>query len=441
MKRIVIIGGGWSGCAAALAARQAGADEVVLLERTDSLLGTGLVGGIMRNNGRYTAAEEMIALGGGVLFEVCDANSRHRNMDFPGHKHASMYDVGTIERAVKDQLLAAGVEVWLQARVAGLEQAGGSVQSVSLENAQRIGGDVFIDCTGSFGPQSFCTEHGNGCVMCVMRCPTFGPRVSVVGLAGIAESQGRKPDGSIGAMSGACELPKDSIEPEVVAALEEHGVVVLPLPAAAVDEKKLGTKCCQQYASAEYAQNVILLHNGRVKLMTTHVPLQQLRQVRGLENVRYADPYAGTVGNSMRYAALAPRDDAMRVQGGVDNLFCGGEKAGLLVGHTEAIVTGTLAGHNAARQAAGRAPLVLPDTLAVGDAIRHVRERMATPEGMGEKYTFSGAGYFKRMQQLGLYSADPAAIRARVAEAGLEGVMGAMQGAAKSTAKRAALVS
>ena len=39
------MGGGWSGCAAALAARQAGADEVVLLERTDSLLGTGLVGG------------------------------------------------------------------------------------------------------------------------------------------------------------------------------------------------------------------------------------------------------------------------------------------------------------------------------------------------------------------------------------------------------------
>ena len=425
MSRIVIVGGGWSGCAAALAARQAGADEVVLLERTDSLLGTGLVGGIMRNNGRFTAAEEMIALGGGLLFEVCDANSRHRNLDFPGHRHASMYDVGTIERAVKDRLLAAGVEVWLQARVAGLDQAQGSVRSVSLENAQRIEGDVFVDATGSFGPQSFCTEHGNGCVMCVMRCPTFGPRVSVVGLAGITERQGRKPDGTVGAMSGACELPKDSIDPDLVRQLEERGALVLPLPPALVDEKKLGTKCCQQYASAEYAHNVVLLHNGRVKLMTTHVPLQQLRQVRGLENVRYADPYAGTVGNSMRYAALAPRNDAMQVQGGVDNLFCSGEKAGLLVGHTEAIVTGALAGHNAARQAAGLAPLVLPETLAVGDAIRHVRERMATPEGMGEKYTFSGAGYFKRMQALGLYSADPVAIHRRVAAAGLEGAFGA----------------
>ena len=146
MPRIVVIGGGWGGCAAALAAKKAGA-EVILVEKTDCLLGTGLVGGIMRNNGRFTAAEEMIALGGGVLFEVCDANSRHRHLDFPGHKHASMYDVGTIERAVKDRLLGAGVEVWLQARVAGLDQASGSVRSVSLENAQRIDGDVFVDAT------------------------------------------------------------------------------------------------------------------------------------------------------------------------------------------------------------------------------------------------------------------------------------------------------
>ena len=65
MPRIVVIGGGWAGCAAALSARAAGAD-VVVLERTDCLLGTGLVGGIFRNNGRFTAAEEMIAMGAGA---------------------------------------------------------------------------------------------------------------------------------------------------------------------------------------------------------------------------------------------------------------------------------------------------------------------------------------------------------------------------------------
>ncbi|HJF56411.1 MAG TPA: FAD-dependent oxidoreductase, partial [Anaerotruncus colihominis] len=43
----VTVGGGWAGCAAALGAAKAGVRSV-LLERTDQLLGTGLVGGIMR---------------------------------------------------------------------------------------------------------------------------------------------------------------------------------------------------------------------------------------------------------------------------------------------------------------------------------------------------------------------------------------------------------
>lgn len=80
---VVIAGGGWSGCAAAVAARKSGA-EVVLHERTDMLLGTGLVGGIMRNNGRFTATEEAIAMGGGDLFTLIDRQSRHTGVEFPG---------------------------------------------------------------------------------------------------------------------------------------------------------------------------------------------------------------------------------------------------------------------------------------------------------------------------------------------------------------------
>ncbi|MDT8378651.1 MAG: FAD-dependent oxidoreductase [Desulfotignum sp.] len=64
--RVIVIGGGWAGCAAAVSAVKQGA-EVVLLERTDMLLGTGLVGGIMRNNGRLTATEELKAMGGGSV--------------------------------------------------------------------------------------------------------------------------------------------------------------------------------------------------------------------------------------------------------------------------------------------------------------------------------------------------------------------------------------
>ena len=78
-KTVVIAGGGWGGCAAACSVRRAGA-RAVLLERTDMLLGTGLVGGIMQNNGRLAAALEMEALGAGELFALTDRCARHRNV-------------------------------------------------------------------------------------------------------------------------------------------------------------------------------------------------------------------------------------------------------------------------------------------------------------------------------------------------------------------------
>ena len=88
---VIIIGGGWAGSAAALAAKQAGADRVVILERTDMLLGCGLAGGIMRNNGRQTAAEELTAMGAGGLFSITDSVATHKNVNFPGHAHAWLY--------------------------------------------------------------------------------------------------------------------------------------------------------------------------------------------------------------------------------------------------------------------------------------------------------------------------------------------------------------
>jgi len=343
-------------------------------------------------------------------------------MEFPGHKHASLYDVAKIEPAVRHCLLEFGVEIWLMSRVTGLERHNGSLAAVSLENGMTIPADVFVDATGTAGSQSFCTEHGNGCVMCVVRCPTFGPRVSLTGLAGIPERQGKKADGTIGAMSGSCKLNKDTVAPEIVRQLEETGLAILPMPPHLINRQKLAAKACQQYATPEFADNIILLDTGQIKLMTSYVPLDQLRQVPGLEDVRYEDPYSGTVGNSMRYSALSPRDDTMRVIGDVDNLFCGGEKAGLLVGHTEAIVTGTLAGHNAVRALAGKEPLTLPDTLAVGDAMTHIREEMETEAGLQKKYTFSGSVLFERMKQRGSYTVDREAIVERVAASGLSGV-------------------
>jgi hypothetical protein len=402
----------------------AGAKSVVVVERTDYMLGTGLVGGIMRNNGRFTAAEEMIAMGAGTLFQVADEVSIHRNFDFPGHKHASLYDVTAIEPAVRKAMEETGIEVKLVNRVTKVNTSNGSIDSIHLENGSTIEGDIFIDTTGTVGPQKNCTRYGAGCVMCIVRCPTFGARTSISGLVGAEDRNGFRTDGEIGVMSGSCKLSKDSLAPELSRQLSEEGLVLVPLPTKTAEKMhaKLGAKACQQYALPEYADNIILLDTGQAKMMTSFIDLDDLRTVPGFEKARYEDPYSGSLGNSIRYLDVTRRDNTMKVECDVDNLYCGGEKAGLLVGHTEAIVTGTLAGHNAVRQLAGRGPIEIPHDLATGDAISYVRSEMDKPGGMSKKYTFSGSVFFQRMKERNRYTTDVDLLEKRVASTGLTGV-------------------
>jgi folate-dependent tRNA-U54 methylase TrmFO/GidA len=92
------------------------------------------------------------------------------------------------------------------------------------------------------------------------------------------------------------------------------------------------------------------------------------------------------------------------------------------VGHTEAMCTGALAGYNAVKSIRGEKPLVLPDALAIGDAIRFVRRQMREEGILSLKYTFSGSVYFERMKAKALYTLDKKQIEQRVGAAGLSGV-------------------
>ena len=418
MKRVVVVGGGWAGCAAAYMAAKKGCN-VNLLERTDMLLGTGLVGGIMRNNGRYTATEESIMLGLGDLFKIIDKQYLHHDIDFPGHKHASLYNVAIIESVIKEALVKAGINLCMQIRVNHVDVENGDIKRVVGDNKESFEGDVYIDTTGTAGGINNCIKYGNGCAMCIMRCQSFGNRVSLTSKAGIEEIVGLKGDGSVGAMSGSCKLLKESLAPDLIEELNANGLVVRALPDNQKNAEKLGSKACQQYALQEYAENIIILNTGHAKLMAPFYPLEQLRQITGMENARFEDPYAGGIGNSMRFFAMAPRDDTLKVQG-LNNLFCAGEKAGLLVGHTEAIVTGSLAGLNAARLSSGLSPITIPDSLAIGTAIKMVRQEMRTVEGRCKKYTFSGSVLFERMKDLDLYTTDLNKIKTRVEKSGLQ---------------------
>jgi len=422
MPKVIVVGGGWAGCSAAISAKKAGA-EVVVLERTDCLLGTGRVAGIFRNNGRFTATEEMIAMGGGDLFMLMDKAARHKNVEFPGHQHASLYDVCLMEPYVRRYMLEMGIDVRVISRATDVVHANGKISAIVLESDEKGEGDVFVEATGTAGPQNNCAKYGNGCAMCALRCPSWGGRISVAGKMGIPEKMGKKADGSIGAMSGSCKLHKDSVARNIVEEMERTGVAVVPIPKEMVHTEKLATKACQQYALPEFAENLILLDTGHVKLMTPFFPLEELRRVPGMENSRYEDPYSGGKGNSIRYLALSPRDDHLQVKGAT-NLFCAGEKAGLLVGHTEAIVTGVLAGRNAVCFALGKPLVKIPESTCIGDAITFVREQMDTEAGMGKKYTFSGDVLFRRMKEKNLYTTDIAAIKQRVADAGFTNLFG-----------------
>ncbi len=420
MNNVVIIGGGWAGCAAALTAKKAGAD-VTILERTDMLLGLGNVGGIMRNNGRYTAAEELKALGAGELIDITDQVARHKNIEFPGHKHAFLYDVHKVEPLVREKLNDLGIKIYYESRAVDVIKNGNKIESIITANGKCVEGDAFIETTGSTGPMGNCLRYGNGCSMCILRCPTFGPRVSISQRAGVEDILGQRGDDAYGAFSGSCKLIKESLGQEIRDELDLKGVAILPVPQEDVNMDKLRFKVCQQYALKEFAENIVLLDTGEAKLMSSYYPLEKLRKIPGLEYARYADPYSGGRGNSIRYLSMAPRNNALKVEN-IDNLFCAGEKSGLFVGHTEAIATGSLAGHNSVRFLLGMSFLELPRSLAIGDIIKYTNEMIKTKAGRKNRYTFSGGKYFERMKEKNLYTTDIEGIKLRLNKLALTNV-------------------
>ena len=66
--------------------------------------------------------------------------------------------------------------------------------------------------------------------------------------------------------------------------------------------------------------------------------------------------------------------------------------------------------------------LILPSSIAIGDLIAFANEKAETREGRKDRYTFAGASYFKRMQELGLYTIDKDEINNRVKKVNLDNI-------------------
>ena len=55
-------------------------------------------------------------MSGGDLFKLIDGNLLHKGISFPGHHHASLYNVATMEPIVRHQLEERGIEVLVAVR-------------------------------------------------------------------------------------------------------------------------------------------------------------------------------------------------------------------------------------------------------------------------------------------------------------------------------------
>ena len=78
--------------------------------------------------------------------------------------------------------------------------------------------------------------------MCILRCPAFGPRVSITNKIGLTDVMGQREDGAFGAFSGSCKLEKHSLSKEIRDELDRKGVVIVGLKKEQIHEEKLSLK-------------------------------------------------------------------------------------------------------------------------------------------------------------------------------------------------------
>jgi flavin-dependent dehydrogenase len=147
--RVVIVGAGFAGCGAAVAAAKAGA-ETVLLERMDFLVASGIRAGVMNNNGKLVAAEEAKALGGGDIFEALESIVLHCG-HIVDEEHAYVYNTVLVEPTVRQLLSDMRVALRLQRRAVDVVKDDGEVKAVVLSKGEIVEGEAFGDCSGNAG--------------------------------------------------------------------------------------------------------------------------------------------------------------------------------------------------------------------------------------------------------------------------------------------------
>lgn len=462
MAKVVIIGGGSAGMGAAVGARKAGA-EVVVLEKRDQLFGIGQIAGSMDVGGRYPLHLEILAMGAPEVNDVLDSISldnmdNYRKSHYPWHSlpgseemtgHSWIYNVMTVDPAMRKMLDSMGIEVKWRTRVIDVELEGNHIKRlkcmVDRHKEEWIEGDAFVDTTGSAGGMACCTKYVGGCTMCPwMQCPTFGDRVNLSAKVGAKTWSMRQKDGTPGIKYNGIYLYKESLSQEWKDALAYSHQIFVPFKdkSLGIDigwdtdpEWSWGTRGQDgndgtgHPADAETSWRVAP-DTGRFRLLDrgifaggagpSPIKLETLRKVPGFENIVPAGPVGGmnlwSLGHDLVFT-----ENTLRA-GTCDNYFAAGSKANM-VDIQPCINSGVLAGYNAVRAAKGKELIELPRTTATGDVIAFSQEFLQNSNGGPTTFVSSHAGhYLKRLKELGIFPDNPDKANKRVADSGVANI-------------------
>ncbi|MBI2305231.1 MAG: FAD-dependent oxidoreductase [Chloroflexi bacterium] len=412
MKRVVTVGGGLAGCAAAITAAKAGVESIVI-ERMDSLSGSGPLTGHLTH---YIVRMESEALGGGAM----EIDHGLKTLAFGpqmeyGRPISHIFDATRIETKVEETVRTFGIQVMLRSRVVDVVKENGRVVGVALEDGKLVEGDAFVDATGTTGGVGVCTQWGTGCAGCFNKCTIFGDPVRVSEAAGIQDMGHAK-----GEYYSCIYLHPDSVDPKLLEDIRQKQVVHYQYP---VPEEWQEHPLAKYWPRPERSVRSNLGPHRSVYLMPfvkffyQTIPLDILRRLPGLENAWLISPLTA-YGNCVKLSSYAPHDLSMRVTG-LSNLFAAGLRAGNYSAFAEVMFTADLAGHNAARTALGVTPLVtIPKTVMMGFFLAEINQGQALSDWPPGRFKTHDPRYF----ELGLDAIEEDAIKQRVREAGLENV-------------------
>ncbi|MBI4186248.1 MAG: FAD-dependent oxidoreductase [Chloroflexi bacterium] len=425
--KIVVVGGGVAGFSAAMVARKAGADKVVLIERTDMLGGIGMVAGIgLVGSGAFRALAEEKALGGGSLYyDVLFPIATHQDITTPGFDRAMLYNVTRLDARLQRVLKENGIEVLLSRTVTDIKASGNSIGAAVLQDGTAIDGDVFIDASGTATGIKGCNEFGYGCVACILRCPVFGNPKGLIDHK-VKTFPELNAYGKPGVIGTSLLIPIASLDEKYQEELKQKGHVFLPVPPGVEPNMDRAMKAASYsipvMSQDVLAHNVLLLDvGGYVKVTAQGSPRYGplLRRFPGLEYASIAQPSGGLKGHLVFGLTIAHRKNSMEVEG-VDNAFCAGAKAGNALFLLDVAATADLAGYNAVMKAKGKSCLELPKTLINGAFIDYIGRLMTTEEGLKKSPQTDN----NTMKHLGVYRETEKEITKEVKRVGLEGIFG-----------------